>query len=144
MLLNFQFWKLEVETLRLNLMNHDSWDSICCSCNMYFTNLWTWLMTIIISRWLMWYGSRINLCFLMFYMFNSSFYMFFVDIYVSKIKKYKIYIFLKNRSQIRSQTGSFWKWSLLLPAPKQHCFFLTKWAPSSRCRCRLGVTILQF
>ena len=95
--IEFQFWKLEVETLRLNLMNHDSWDSICCSCNMYFTILWTWLMTIIISRWLMWYGSMINLCFFMFFMSISSFYMFLLTYMYQKLKNIKnIYIFKKS------------------------------------------------
>ena len=76
------------------------------------------LMTIIISRWLMWYGSMINLCFFMFFMSISSFYMFLLTYMYQKLKNIKnIYIFFKNRSRIRSQTGSFWKWSLPLPLP---------------------------
>ena len=119
--MNFQFWKLEVETLRLNLMNHDSRDSLCCSCNMYFTNLWTWLMKIITSRWLMWYGSMINLCFFMFFISNSSFYMFLLTYMYQKLKN--IYIFKKS---LRDSLPNRELLKMVAPAPAS--------APASRSR----------
>ena len=79
----------------------------------------------------MWYGSMINLCFFMFFMSISSFYMFLLTYMYQKLKNIKnIYIFKKS---LRDSLPNRELLKMVAPAPAS--------APAPRFRSRSQVTL---
>ena len=106
-------WNLQIDDLRDSRVNM-----------LYASNSWAWLMKIITSRWLMLYDS---IYVFMFFMSNSSFYMFLLTYMYQKLKNIKnIYIFKK---------------SLRDSLPNRELLKMVAPAPAPRSRSRSQVTL---